>query len=193
MRLHNFGTEFKGFSKQDARGNLEIASLPVNFPLSAFLPKVSGANVHWTERKSYLSYSLKSLNWHFLAWPRPSKAMQYSLGIESPRDFQTRKFGWLSLVLWQLPRALLKAIVRAFLATKSFAAGSSMYPCCMACISKSVPKDIISLSDYILNSTEAPWMWHAIVGADHSASLSCVFQGQVHKVVLWWYCFCCVK
>jgi hypothetical protein len=26
------------------------------------LPKVSGANVRWTERESYLSYSLKSLN-----------------------------------------------------------------------------------------------------------------------------------
>jgi hypothetical protein len=35
-------------------------------------PKVSGANVRCTECKSYLSYSLESLNWHFLAWPRPS-------------------------------------------------------------------------------------------------------------------------
>ncbi len=51
----------------------------------------------------------------------------------------------------------------------------------------------ISLSNYIPKSTEAPWMWCAIVGADHSASLFYVFQGQVHKVVLWWYCFCCVK
>ncbi len=31
-------------------------------------PKVWGANVRWTECKSYLSYSLKSLNWNFLAW-----------------------------------------------------------------------------------------------------------------------------
>jgi hypothetical protein len=52
------------------------------------LPKVSGANVHWTEHNSYLSFSLKSLKWHFLAWPRPSQAMQYSSGMESPRDFQ---------------------------------------------------------------------------------------------------------
>jgi hypothetical protein len=62
MRPHNSGTERMGFLKQDACGNLVVASLPVNFPLSAFLPKVSGANVRWTERKSYLSYSLKSSN-----------------------------------------------------------------------------------------------------------------------------------
>ncbi len=53
---------------------------------------------------------------------------------------------------------LLKVIVQAFLATKSFAAGSSTYPCHMACISKSVPKDVISLSNYVTNSREAPWM-----------------------------------
>ncbi len=43
--------------------------------------------------------------------------------------------------------SLLNAIVRAFLATKSFAVGSSMYPCQMPFVSKSVPKDVISLSD----------------------------------------------
>jgi hypothetical protein len=62
MCPHNSGTERMGFSKEDARGNLVVASLPVNSPLSAFLPKVSGANVNWTERESYLSYSLKSSN-----------------------------------------------------------------------------------------------------------------------------------
>ncbi len=41
-----------------------------------------------------------------------------------------------------------------------------MYPCHMACILKSVIKDIISLSDYIPNSTEASWMRCVIVGAD---------------------------
>jgi hypothetical protein len=89
MRPRNSGTECVGFSKQDACGNLVVASLPVNFPVSAFLPKVSCANVRWTECESYLSYSLKSLNWHFLVWPSPSKATQYSSGMESPRDFQT--------------------------------------------------------------------------------------------------------
>ncbi len=184
MRPHISGTERMGSLKQHNHGNLVVASLPVDFPFSAFLPKVSGGNVHWTEHESYLSYSLKSLNWCFLAWSRPSQATQYSSGNESPRDFQTREWGWLLLVLWQLPHALLQAIVWAFLARKYFAAGPSMYPCHMACISKSVPKDIISLSNYISNSTEAPWMWCAIVGANHSASLSHVLQGQVNKVVL---------
>ncbi len=62
MRPHISGTARVGFLKQDAHGNLVVASLPVDFPLSAFLPKVSGANVHWNEWESYFSYSLKSLN-----------------------------------------------------------------------------------------------------------------------------------
>ncbi len=192
MRPHVSGTELMSFLKQDARGNPVVASLLVNFPFSTFLPKVSGANVRWTEHDSYLPFSQKSLDCHFLAWPRPSQATQYSLGMESPKGYPNLWIGWLSLVLWQLPCALLKAIVRAFLATKSFAAGSSRYPCHMACISKSVTKDIISLSNYVPNSTEAPWMRRAIVGANHSAFLSCDYEGQVRKVVLLWYCFCCV-
>ncbi len=46
-----------------------------------------------------------------------------------------------------VPHALLKAIARAFLATKSFSAGPSTYPCHMACVSKSVPRDVICLSN----------------------------------------------
>ncbi len=65
MRPHVSGTERMGFSKQDARGNQVVASLPLNFPFSSFLLKVSAVNVHWTEQDSYLSSSLSS-NWHFL-------------------------------------------------------------------------------------------------------------------------------
>ncbi len=36
-------------------------------------------------------------------------------------------------------------VVRTFLTTKSFAAGSSMDPCHLACILKSVPRDVIPL------------------------------------------------
>jgi hypothetical protein len=36
MRPHVSGTERVGFSKQDTRGNLVVASLPVNFPFSPF-------------------------------------------------------------------------------------------------------------------------------------------------------------
>jgi hypothetical protein len=163
------------------------------FSLFRLLPKVSGANVHWTEHNSYLSFSQKSSDWHFLAWPRPSQATQYSSGMESPKGYPNLWIGWLLLVLWQLPCALLKAIVQAFLTTKSFAVGSSTYPCHVACVSKSVTKDVISLSNYVPNSAGTPWIIHAIVGADHSASLSHDCEVQVRKVVLLWYCFCCVK
>jgi hypothetical protein len=36
MHPHVSGTERMGFSKQDAHGNLVVASLPVNFPFSTF-------------------------------------------------------------------------------------------------------------------------------------------------------------
>ena len=54
----------------------------------------SFAEGFWSKRllgkcKSYLSYSQKPSNWHFLAWPKPRWTMQYSSGNESSRDFQT--------------------------------------------------------------------------------------------------------
>ncbi len=61
------------------------------FSLFCLLPKVSGANVCWTEHDSYLSFSQKSSDWHFLAWPQPSQATQYSPGMESPKGYPTRK------------------------------------------------------------------------------------------------------
>jgi hypothetical protein len=186
MRPHVSGTERMGFLKQDARGNLVVASLPLNFPFSAFCQRfLVQTSVRLNTIHTFLSHK-KSSDWHFLAWPRPRQAMQYSSGMESPRLFPNSWIRLIVAVLWQLPCTLLKAIVRAFLATKSFAAGSSTYPCHMECVSKSVTKNVISLSDYCPNSTEAPWMRCAIVGADHSASLSCDCQGQVHKVVLCW-------
>jgi hypothetical protein len=66
MRPHNYGTDRVGFSKQDACGNLVVASLPVNFPLFRLLPKVSGANDRRTERESCLSYSPNSRTDTFL-------------------------------------------------------------------------------------------------------------------------------
>ncbi len=87
--------------------------------------------------------------------------MQYSLGKESSRDFQTCESGLIVACLtiasgkfpkrsshlimfhW-VPHALLNPMVWAFLATKSFAAGYSTYPCQLACVSKSVPRDVIS-------------------------------------------------
>ncbi len=87
--------------------------------------------------------------------------------VRNPQGISTlMKKGWLLLVLWQLPHALLKAIVWAFLATKSFAAGSSTYPCHMAFISKSVPRNVISLSNCrpqwhrsAMDVTRNSWGW----------------------------------
>ncbi len=111
--------------------------------ISAFLAKGFLCERLLGKRESYLSYSQKLSDWHFLAWHKPRWAMQYSPGMESPRNFQL-----VNKVDCYVPRALRNAIVRAFLATKTFAAGSSTYPCHMACISKSVPRDVISLSNY---------------------------------------------
>jgi hypothetical protein len=104
--------------------------------------------------------------------------MQYSLGKESQRDFQTCEkrlivaclstaAGWLlrrslHLITFQLvPCTLFHLIVWTFLATKSFATGSSPYPCHLACFSKSVPMDIIPL---ISCSTQLP---RSAVGVMH--------------------------
>ncbi len=88
MHPHISGTKRMGFLKQDARGNLVVDSLLVIFPFPPF------AKGFWCkplmgERKSYLSYSQKTSNWHFLMWPKPCWATQYSSGKESSRDFQT--------------------------------------------------------------------------------------------------------
>ncbi len=93
--------------------------------------------------KSHLSYSQKSSDQHFLAWHKPHWASQYSLGMESPSNFQL-----VNKVDCYVPCALRNAIVQAFLTTKTFAAGSSTYPCHMAFVSKSVPRDLLSLSNY---------------------------------------------
>ncbi len=90
MPPHVSGTEGVGFLKQDAHGNLVVASLPVNFPFSAFCWRFL-VQTSIGEHESCLSFLQKSSDWHFLAWPWPSQATQYSPGMESPRDIQIRK------------------------------------------------------------------------------------------------------
>jgi hypothetical protein len=62
MRPHVSGTERVGFSKQDARGNLVVASLQASFSPFRTLRKASAVNVRWTEHDSYLSFPQKSLS-----------------------------------------------------------------------------------------------------------------------------------
>jgi hypothetical protein len=126
MRPPISGTERVGFSKQDA---------------FCLLPKVSAANVRWA-----------NANHTFLTHKNP-QTDTFSRDI-SPAKLHSTAWIWnpqgisklVNKVDCRVPHALLKVIVRAFFATKFFAAGSSTYPCHMACISKSVPRDVISLS-----------------------------------------------
>jgi hypothetical protein len=128
MRPHISGTARVGFSKQDA------------FRL---LQKVSGVNVRWA-----------NANHTFLTHKNP-RTDTFSRDI-SPAKLHSTAWVWnpqgisklMNKVECWVPCPSLKVIVQAFLATKSFAAGSSTYPCHMACVSKSVPRDIISSSDY---------------------------------------------
>jgi hypothetical protein len=131
-----------GFSKQDARGNLVVDSLPVNISPFRLLPKVSGANVHWANGNyTFLTHKNPQTD-TFLRDISPAK-LRSTARVRNPRGISKL----MNKVDCQVPRPLLKAIVPAFLTTKSFAAGSSTYPCHMACVSKSVSKDVISLSD----------------------------------------------
>jgi hypothetical protein len=128
MRPHISGTEHVGFSKQDA------------FRL---LPKVSGAKVHWA-----------NANHTFLTHKNPQ--IDTFSHVISPAKLRSTTRVWnpqgISILVkkvdCRVPCASLKAIVQAFLATKPFTAGSSTFSCHMACISKSVPRDVISLSNY---------------------------------------------
>ncbi len=104
-----------GFSKQDACGNLVVASLQLNFPFSGFLLKVSALNVRWTEQDSYISSSLSS-TWHFLALAKLRSTArvwnhQRISKLVNRVDCHLSSDSFLALRF--------KAIVRAFLATNA--------------------------------------------------------------------------
>ncbi len=112
--------------------------------------------------------------------------MQYSSEKESPRDFQTPESRLivpclmtasgrlpkrsLHLIAFQMvPCTLFHAIVWTFLATKSFAAA-----CHLACVSKSVSRDIIPL---IGSSTQL---------ASSTVGVTCVSWGWLLNVPFSW-------
>jgi hypothetical protein len=106
------------------------------------LPKVSGANTHWANANhTFLTHKNPQTD-TFMCDISPAK-LRSTAQVRNPQGISKL----VNKVDCRVPCALLKAIVRAFLATKSFAAGSSTYPCHMACVSKSVPKEGISLSN----------------------------------------------
>jgi hypothetical protein len=165
MRPHVSGTEHVGFLKQDA------------FRL---LPKVSGANIHWVNANhTFLTHKNPQTD-TFLRDISPTK-LRSTARIWNPRGISKL----VNKVDCRVLCALLKAIVWAFLATKSFAVGSSIYPCHMACVSKSVLRDVISLSDCRPQCLRSTMDETRDSQGNYSASLSCALQGsQVHKVVL---------
>ncbi len=129
-----------------------------------------------------------SLNWHFLAWHEPSLSQCSTAQARNLEGIsQVVNQGWLLLVWRQLsgwlhkcslhliafllvPCTLFYAVVQTFLATKSFTAGSSMDPCHLACVLKSVPRDVISL---IGCSTQLPIS---------AVGVTCVSQGWLLNI-----------
>ncbi len=126
MRPHISGTERVGFSKQDARGNLVVASLQASFSPFRTLRKASAVNVCWTEHDSYLSFSQKPSSWHFLAL---AKLRSIARVWNHQRISKLVNKGWLLLVFWQLPRALLQVDSAGLPRYECFTAGFSTYPC----------------------------------------------------------------
>jgi hypothetical protein len=193
MRPYVSGTERVGFSKQGARGNLVVASLLVNFPFSAFCQR-------------FLLWTFVGLNriHTFLSHKNPqTDTFLRELGFAKLRS--TARV-WNHQGIFKLVNRLIVACLMTASScfTQSDNAGLPCYkilrsgifnvPLPYAYISKSVMKDVISLSDHVPNSTEVLWMRRAIVGADQwSASLSRDCEVQVCQVVLLRYCFCCVK
>jgi hypothetical protein len=107
------------------------------------LPKVSGANVRWANANhTFLTH--KNLQTDTFSRDISPAKLRSSAWVWNPQGIPKL----VNKVDCWVPCALLKVIVRAFLATKTFAVGSSTYPCHMACVSKSVPRDVTSSSNY---------------------------------------------
>ncbi len=186
VRPHVSGTEHIGYF--EARHSWEPGSRLTTGEFSPFRlsPKVSGANLHWANTNhTFLTHKNPQTD-TFLRDISPAKLL-WTARVWNPQGISKL----VNKVDCQVPCALLKAIVRAFLATKSFAAGSSTYPCYMACVSKSVPRDVISSSDCCPQRHRSAVDVACDSRGNYSASFSHVLQGsQLRKVVLWWYCFC---
>ncbi len=128
----------------EARRSWEPSSRLTTGDLSPFrlLPKVSGANVHWANANhTFLTH--KNPQTDTLSRDISPAKLRSTAQVRNPQGISKL----VNEVDCWVPCASLKAIMWAFLATKSFAVGSSTHPCHMACISKSVPRDVISLSN----------------------------------------------
>jgi hypothetical protein len=123
-----FWNRTHGFLKARRSWDPGSSFTTLEFSLFRLLPKVSALNVHWTEHDSHLSFSQKSLDWHFLALAK----LRSTARVWNHQGYPNSWIGWLSLVRWQLPHALLLGYSAGLPRYECFAVGSSMYPCHMA-------------------------------------------------------------
>ncbi len=180
----------RGFLK--ARCSWEPGSRLTTGDLSPFrlLPKVSGANVLWA-----------NANYTFLAH-KNLQADTFSREISPAKlcsTAQVRNPKGISKLMNKVDCCMSYDSFLALCSRQQYGPSSLWNPSqqdpqCTPAIwhaSQSQSQGTSYLQATVIpNGTETLWMWRAIVGADHSASLSCIFQGQVQKVVLLWYYFC---
>jgi hypothetical protein len=132
-------------------------------------------NVRWTKQDSYLSSSQKSSSWHFLALAKLCSTARVwnHQGISKLVNRVDCCLSYDSfLVLCS------KAIVRAFLATNALQQGFQCTHAIYGVCCLSVDNFLALCSS---NSADLPCYEYFAVGS------------FVRKVVLLWYCFCCVK
>ncbi len=170
-----FWNRTRGFLK--ARRSWELGSSITTIEFSLFHPlrKASAVNDRWTEQDSYLSFSQKSSSWHFLALAKLCSTARV-WNHQGISKLVNRVACCLSYDSSLALRS--KAIVRALLATnasqRGFQRTHAIYGVCC-----------LSVDSFL-----------ALCSTD-SADLPCcecsAAGSFVRKVVLLWYCFCCVK
>ncbi len=74
------------FLKWDARGNLVPKLVPAFFPCSAFLSKGFSCKRPLGDHESYLFFSSKFLNWHFLTWHKPPLSQRSTARERNPKE-----------------------------------------------------------------------------------------------------------
>jgi hypothetical protein len=149
-------------------------------------PKVSGANVRWANANYTFLAHKNPWTDTFLRDISPAKLCS-TARVRNPQGISNLVYGWLlgSLRFAQSNSAGLPSykILRRGILNLPLSYGTHL----------KISPEGHHIFEWLSspNGSEALWMWCAIVGADHSASLSLVLQGsQVRKAVLSWYCFC---
>jgi hypothetical protein len=156
MRPHVSGTECVGFSKQDACGNLVIASLLVNLPFSAFCQRfLVQTSVGLNTNHTFLS--LKNPWTDTFLRDLGLAKLRSTARVWNPQEISKLMIKYDCCLSYGNFLVLCSRRCAGLPCYKCFAAGSSTYPCQMACVSKSVTKDVISLSNYVPNSTGDSW------------------------------------